>query len=265
MYGLVYLITCKPSGKVYVGQTVQHLNRRIRGHLCALSEGSQLPLHKAIRKYGWDNFDVTVLESCDSQEALNEAEARWIALKGSFGSKGYNCTSGGEGFKVSERTRVLVSLARKGKALTAKHRLAISLAVRGSGNPFFGRRHAPETISHMKLKLSERFSGEGNPFFGKTHSEEILRHLSEVNKGKPMHPNTRAGIAKANLGNCYTKGRVIPSNHKLKYSKLTLKAVRTIKSNPEQLSQTELAKKFGVTWWAVHNVLIGRTWKEVTL
>ncbi len=137
--------------------------------------------------------------------------------------------------------------------------------MRGDGNPFFGRRHKAKSIRQMREKLSEKFSGKGNPFYGKRHTPDVMERIKAHLRGKPMHPNTRAGIAEANKGNQYTKGRKITVEHKEKYSRLTAADVRQIRSNPEGLTKAEFARRLGVTWWAVHNVLIGRTWKDVSV
>lgn len=47
--------------------------------------------------------------------------------------------------------------------------------------------------------------GELNPFFGKKHSEETRRKMSIKKKGKPVHPNSKAAMAAANLGNSYAR------------------------------------------------------------
>lgn len=65
---------------------------------------------------------------------------------------------------------------RRGQKLSPEIRLNMSRGIkksfeseerrektRGKNNPFFGRRHKPETIACMKLKLSQLLSGENNP------------------------------------------------------------------------------------------------------
>ena len=53
-------------------------------------------IHKAMRKYGIDNFSFEVLEECDI-ERLDEREQYWIAYLDSMNrEKGYNLVSGGQ-------------------------------------------------------------------------------------------------------------------------------------------------------------------------
>ena len=51
-FGVVYLITNTVNGKVYVGQTINGLSKRWKGHKNDVRKGSQNPLHRAIRCTG---------------------------------------------------------------------------------------------------------------------------------------------------------------------------------------------------------------------
>lgn len=94
---IIYCYTNKINGKVYVGQT-NNPDRRYREHRSnAFNEDSvnyDSVFHKAIRKYGWENFDYTVLE-----EVIIDANTRekfWIKEKQSLVSAhGYNVLEGG--------------------------------------------------------------------------------------------------------------------------------------------------------------------------
>lgn len=82
----------KLDGKVYVGQTTQPLGRRIAQHKCC-----DLYIDRAIKKYGWKNFMVEVLQECETLEQLNEREKFWIDELNCKFPNGYNKTDGGEG------------------------------------------------------------------------------------------------------------------------------------------------------------------------
>jgi group I intron endonuclease len=88
--GKVYLIKNKINGKVYIGQTIQSLKRRFAQHKCsALTKKKKTPLYSSIRKYGIDNFEITLLEDNIKPEELNDIEASYI-LKYSSVEEGYN-------------------------------------------------------------------------------------------------------------------------------------------------------------------------------
>ncbi len=85
----IYKITNKTNGKGYVGQS-NNINRRFSEH-CWKKE---IPIDKAIQKYGKENFIFEVLEECSLDE-LDSKEVYWIEKEGAF-KNGYNCNIGGE-------------------------------------------------------------------------------------------------------------------------------------------------------------------------
>lgn len=90
----IYKVTNKVNGKVYIGQSVD-IGRRWRQHMTAEDD---IYFHKAIQKYGVENFEWEVIEKCKKSE-LDERESYWIEYYDSF-NKGYNCTRGGDGGPV---------------------------------------------------------------------------------------------------------------------------------------------------------------------
>ena len=92
----IYKVTNKVNGKVYIGQSVD-IGRRWRQHMTAEDD---IYFHKAIQKYGVDNFIWEVIEKCKKSE-LDERESYWIEYYDSY-NKGYNCTKGGDGFGIGE-------------------------------------------------------------------------------------------------------------------------------------------------------------------
>ena len=85
----IYKVTNKINGKVYIGQSVD-IGRRWREHMTAKDD---IYFHKAIQKYGVENFEWEVIEQCKKKD-LDEREIYWIEYYDSF-NKGYNCTKGG--------------------------------------------------------------------------------------------------------------------------------------------------------------------------
>ena len=119
VWGKVYLLTCATNGKRYVGQTTQSLRVRLDQHFYSSRKTAasrrNTPLSKAIRKYGRDNFSISLLCSCCSQNELNLMENLYIAYLGTLvDNGGYNLERGGAKGKSSERTKVLQSHQRRG-------------------------------------------------------------------------------------------------------------------------------------------------------
>jgi len=113
---LLYEIRCLKNNKGYVGQTTQPLETRWASHCReALFGNSKTSLHRAIRKYGKENFTIEVIEICNSIEKLNKQEVYWI-LKKEYTKRenGYNLTSGGKNFKFSQEVKEKISKSLTG-------------------------------------------------------------------------------------------------------------------------------------------------------
>ncbi len=104
MDGIIYKYT-SPSGKCYIGQTVQGDLRKQQHRYNAFNEnyiGYKLPFYCAIRKYGFDSFQYevlnTIIEATEELLAnrLNELEIYYIGVYDSF-NNGYNASVGGLG------------------------------------------------------------------------------------------------------------------------------------------------------------------------
>lgn len=88
-YGYVYLTENLLNGKKYIGQ---HKSDEFDSNYY----GSGVIFYKALQKYGKENFNVTVLEWCDSAEALDRAEQQHIKEHNATQSaEYYNISSGG--------------------------------------------------------------------------------------------------------------------------------------------------------------------------
>lgn len=104
----IYLITNQINGKQYVGQTSFSLQQRFKRHCQdALKETlKNRPLYSAMRKYGIDNFIITLIEETDSPD---EREQYWIKELQTYIS-GYNATLGGEGKTLYPHNEILQRL-----------------------------------------------------------------------------------------------------------------------------------------------------------
>ena len=69
----IYKIENLINGKVYIGQSIE-IERRFKKHLTAKDN---TVIHKAIRKYGKENFSLQILEKCDTI-LLDDRESYWI-------------------------------------------------------------------------------------------------------------------------------------------------------------------------------------------
>ena len=169
----IYLIRNLLNGKGYVGQTRGSVATRFCRHRASANAGSDLAIHRAMRKYGNENFRVEVLDSCDSQSQLNELEQYYIKLFGTLAplGHGYNMTPGGDGlsgFTMSLESKLKMSLAKKGKRLSEEHKAKIKFSIRNIARP-------ERTPRPPKVRLSTK---------GRKFSEEHKAKLSAAKKGK---------------------------------------------------------------------------------
>lgn len=86
----IYLITNMINGKMYVGQSI-HPQKRFQEHC---NNHTHSIIHKAIQKYGKENFKLTILEK--NVVNYNEREKYWISFYNCIVPNGYNITPGGE-------------------------------------------------------------------------------------------------------------------------------------------------------------------------
>ena len=96
-FGLIYKALNLVNEKVYIGQTRDYLSHRKYKHFYeAYVNDSQLYFHRAIRKYGKENFIWDVLAYAETPEDLDNLERKYIAEYQANNSQfGYNLTAGG--------------------------------------------------------------------------------------------------------------------------------------------------------------------------
>lgn len=104
----VYKLTNKINGKVYIGQT-NNMKRRIQEH--KHDKRAHKPIHEAIKKYGFENFDVSVEYFGPD---YNAKEKELIAqYQSQDKSKGYNIKSGGEDSSGEDNPMAKITTAQK--------------------------------------------------------------------------------------------------------------------------------------------------------
>ena len=72
---VVYKITNKINGKIYIGQTTRTFEQRWKEHCNDAMNFKDIYLfHNAIRKYGKENFECEILESNIPDELILDVE-----------------------------------------------------------------------------------------------------------------------------------------------------------------------------------------------
>ncbi len=167
--GTIYCIRSKQSGKRYVGKTMLSIEKRFYKHCYDAKRGSSTYLHKAIRKYGIDNFEVYAIEQTDD---ISERELFWIHELNTMAPNGYNLTIGGDGGNTSNTD---------GYKLGMRNRRSY----KGKNNPMYGKsamrgkNHSSDTKAKMsnsrreywanldRIEYKCKTSGESTPMYGK--------------------------------------------------------------------------------------------------
>ena len=157
-YNCIYMYTNKINSKGYVGKAEDFLKRKQQHIYHSYNKKCKdynVPFHRAIRKYGIESFEVTILKENLTEDEMNYWEDYYIETFDLYAKngKGYNIAKGGRG-----------------------------------GNAWEGK--TEEEGEEWKQKISKAKKGENHPMYGKRLSEEHKQKLSEAKKGK-NHPQVK--------------------------------------------------------------------------
>jgi group I intron endonuclease len=173
----IYKITNLINQKIYIGKT-NNIKKRWNSHKAAAIAKNKKDfsiLHKALLKYGFENFKIESLFEYDSEIEALEQEMFLIATLDSRNREiGYNISAGGDGysgFKYSEEYKKTMNQEKK-------------ITYLGEGNPFYGQHHSDQTKKKLSDLAKERLN---NPFYGKTHSPQSIQKMKENHHAKSKY------------------------------------------------------------------------------
>ena len=152
---IIYKMTNKVNGKVYIGQTTRELDERTKEHI----RHNEIIVDKAIQKYGIENFTVEQIDLAENIDELNQKEMYWIEHYDCITPKGYNQCYGGNntcGYHHKEESKQKMSIKKSQNYI-------------GEGNPFYNKTHSEES----RKKMSEARKGL------KHLTEEQIKRLRE--------------------------------------------------------------------------------------
>ncbi|MFY8170441.1 MAG: GIY-YIG nuclease family protein [Candidatus Fonsibacter sp.] len=220
-YGIVYLITNKVNGKIYLGQTTKSLSERWRQH--CISDNCK-KLHNAIKKYGKDSFDVSEIYTSFSKEDLDNKEIYWISYFNTVDGKfGYNLKSGGSRGVNSQEVRIKIGLSLKQKYKDESYKNRVCKHLKN-----------PSSEVREKMKLAK---------IGTTISEDHKNKISLTLKNKKKTKKHAENISKAKTGLKYNwKNKFDWNNHPEK-KKAWIEAKRKYKTKEESNFAYNLTKK----------------------
>lgn len=181
----VYKFTCTVNNKIYIGESLE-ISYRFAQHKSACTDTY---FHRAIKKHGWENFEVEILQEYKipkNELAKVEMDLMLLALETAF-IDFFDATNPNVGYNVLKfgfnRTGVLCSEEAK-----IKH----SEAIRGEKNVWFGKKLSEETKKKMSeaqktIHASRDRSTYIYPMKGKKHTEETKAKMSFDRKGEKSH------------------------------------------------------------------------------
>ncbi len=185
---VVYVIENSFNQKRYVGQTSFELQSRLQTHKYeALQRNSPYYFHKAIRKYGWDNFNLRAVINLNSKAEMDELEMFLIEEMHTYNPCGYNMTMGGEGslgWNPSAETRNKMRLKKIGSKKNIKNLEAYSKLRSGTNNPMYGRRG--ENNPNYGRKFPERGNKTRESLLGVKHPTAQCPYCNKVGGARGM-------------------------------------------------------------------------------
>ena len=171
-YGYIYETTNIINGKKYIGQH--------RGKFTSSYKGSGKKLCLAFNKYGIENFDVKLIELCDTPEDLDKREIYWIAkYRKDFGeSLLYNMADGGRVNRSMSGERN--PMHHSNYIFTKEHRERLSRANKGKQSWIKGKHWSEE--QRKRLSYAAKHRKKFNSIAGKIS-------IYKNNKVKYIFPN----------------------------------------------------------------------------
>lgn len=186
----IYKITNKINGHLYIGKSKDIYRRWTQHKSDAKLQRTNAPIHKAMYKYGIDNFLFEIIEKIPISQYNEMGGARekyWISYYNSFkDKKHYNLTEGGEGmcgYSPTLKTKQKISISMKTWYKTpegqARRKKQVEIA-QNNASARTGWKHSEE----WKQQHSRDMQGNKNPMFGK-HSNGKPVYCIELNKTFP--------------------------------------------------------------------------------
>ena len=198
--GIIYVATNVKNGKQYIGQTINKLDKRIRGHYSDSKRHDYL-FGRALKKYNKKDWDWDILSDDVPISELDRLERLCISSLSTLSPRGYNTEHGGNKNKViSEETRKKISLSKKGQTSWNKGKRASdetrrkqSYAKNGENNPMYGRKRffTKETID----KISKSKAKKVYKIITPSGEIEIIQNLRKYCIDRVLDPSAMYKVA----------------------------------------------------------------------
>lgn len=194
-FNCIYCYTNIVNGKKYVGQAV-NFNKRRKQHVNDSYNKNKkydhnMPFHRAIRKYGIENFKVKILkENLETQCLLNFWECYYIDKFNTLvkNKKGYNVSSGGSNGNNFA-----------GKTEEEMNEIKAKLSEAHKGKTF-----SEETKQKMSDSKKDNYVGENHPMWN--NGKQIAQYDKNMQLlaiyGSSHEAERQTGVAQTNIITC---------------------------------------------------------------
>jgi group I intron endonuclease len=171
------------NGRLYIGQS-KNIEKRRAAHKYAYS--TSMPITRAIKKYGWENFEFKILILVDNQEDLDLYETKIIKLYDTRAPNGYNLKLGGGVGMHHSDTIEKIRLTKTGTVMSEKARQNMSEAGR---NRVHKKGYKCKLSEQGLRRKSEALKGNTHTL-GFKHSAESIEKMKIASMGRKISIET---------------------------------------------------------------------------
>lgn len=280
----IYKIT-SPSGRVYVGQTV-NLDDRRKDYVAYNCKAQRL-LYNSLKKHSFEQhlFEI-VIEGEFSIYELNELEIKYVKEFNSFrgwSEKGMNLTTGGDRCERCEESKKMISVSLRkfhaeiGHSDETKKKIATALT---------GKKLSEETVSKQRVSNKKYWDNAGRPHKDKLRKKKERNSLIRQQKAirnQQIIVDLKSGIRQDIIAEKYglspsaitelkkkhcpeVDNREIKKGENNNFSKLSEQQVKEIKILlKNKTKQQGIADLYNVKLRTIKAIQSGQNWSHIKL
>lgn len=182
--GIIYSYKNLINGKQYIGQTINPRQRYLQHKSSAFNEKDKeynSLLHQAFRKYGYENFQYSVLAESNDIDILNELEISLIKKYNTKVPNGYNIEDGGKNCRKPQTEQQKIKLMEAHAFLTKQEIVELRMAYKNN--------ESPKKIYDEKYKDRLHYNSFLNIWSGRRYSK-IMPEVIETGRRKKLTEET---------------------------------------------------------------------------
>jgi len=182
--GIIYCIHSLSTGKKYIGQTIEKMQRRVLRHFRTINETK---ISRAIQKYSKYDFVYGIVEEVEDKNLLDEREQYWIKYYDSI-DNGFNIKEGGKCARGFKQSKSSIEKRRKkliGRPLSEEHKQKLSKAHKGkvlskeTVDKMIAYRTGRKLTKSCKEKISQSHSKNTYELKNKDGTILIIKNLAK--------------------------------------------------------------------------------------